>query len=76
RKGDVTFMDSVPANRKARERQAEDRYALAEQLQETDVVGAEQAYRMAAICHQSRTFMHTTTWAHCSQAMRAAARTH
>ena len=45
--GDVTFMDSAPANRKAQEKQAEDWYALAEQLQETDVVGAEQAYRKA-----------------------------
>jgi tetratricopeptide (TPR) repeat protein len=46
-KGDVAFMDSAPANRTARKKQAEDWYALAEQLQDTDTVGAEQAYRKA-----------------------------
>jgi tetratricopeptide (TPR) repeat protein len=46
-KGDVTFMDTAPASRKALEKQAEDWYALAEQLQETDAVSAEQAYRKA-----------------------------
>lgn len=46
-KGDVTFMDSAPASRSAREKQAEDWYALAEQLQETDTAGAEHAYRKA-----------------------------
>lgn len=45
--GDVTFMDSAPASRKSRESQAEDWYALAEQLRETDAAGAEQAYRKA-----------------------------
>jgi tetratricopeptide (TPR) repeat protein len=37
-------MDSAPANLRAREQQAA-WYALAEQLQETDPVGAESAYR-------------------------------
>jgi tetratricopeptide (TPR) repeat protein len=46
-KGDVVFMDSAPANHSSREKQAEDWYALAEQLQETDAVGAERAYRKA-----------------------------
>jgi Flp pilus assembly protein TadD len=46
-KGEVTFMDSAPAGRQSRVKQAEDWYALAEQLQETDSAGAEQAYRKA-----------------------------
>jgi tetratricopeptide (TPR) repeat protein len=46
-RGGVTFLDSAPASLKAREKQAADWYALAEQLQETDVEGAEKAYRKA-----------------------------
>ncbi|MFL9898920.1 tetratricopeptide repeat protein [Paraburkholderia fungorum] len=44
-RGDVAFLDSAPRNRIGRERQAEEWFALAEQLTDTDVVGAEQAYR-------------------------------
>lgn len=46
-RGDVTFLDSASANLKAREKQAADWYALAEQLQATDLDGAEKAYRKA-----------------------------
>ena len=46
-RGQVTFMDTTPASQISRERQAEDWYALAEQLQESDPAGAEQAYRKA-----------------------------
>ena len=46
-KGEVTFLDNAPASLSARRKQAEDWYALAEQLQETDPVGAEAAYRKA-----------------------------
>jgi tetratricopeptide (TPR) repeat protein len=44
-KGDVAFLDSTPRNLKSRERQADEWFALGEQLSSTDVVGAEQAYR-------------------------------
>ncbi|WMY11258.1 tetratricopeptide repeat protein [Paraburkholderia phenoliruptrix] len=44
-RGDVAFLDSVPRNQENREEQAEEWFALAEQLTETDAVGAEQAYR-------------------------------
>jgi tetratricopeptide (TPR) repeat protein len=44
-KGDVAFLDSTPRNLKSREQQADEWFALAEQLTSTDVVGAEQAYR-------------------------------
>jgi tetratricopeptide (TPR) repeat protein len=44
-RGDVAFLDSAPRNRANREQQAEKWFALAEQLTQTDVVGAEQAYR-------------------------------
>jgi tetratricopeptide (TPR) repeat protein len=44
-KGDVAFLDSTPRNLKSREQQAEEWFALGEQLTSTDVVGAEQAYR-------------------------------
>jgi tetratricopeptide (TPR) repeat protein len=44
-KGDVTFLDSTPRNLKSREQQADEWFALGEQLTSTDVVGAEQAYR-------------------------------
>ncbi|MFM0483346.1 tetratricopeptide repeat protein [Paraburkholderia strydomiana] len=44
-RGDVAFLDSVPRNQESREEQAEEWFALAEQLTETDAVGAEQAYR-------------------------------
>jgi len=44
-KGDVAFLDSTPRNLKSREKQAEEWFALGEQLTSTDVVGAEQAYR-------------------------------
>ena len=44
-KGDVTFLDSAPRNLKSREQQADEWFALAEQLTHTDVVGAERAYR-------------------------------
>jgi tetratricopeptide (TPR) repeat protein len=46
-KGDVTFLDNAPASVSARRKQAEDWYSLAEQLQATDAVGAEAAYRKA-----------------------------
>ncbi|MEX3984298.1 tetratricopeptide repeat protein [Paraburkholderia sp. EG287A] len=45
--GDVTAMHSAPASIRSRRQQAADWYALAEQLQETDVMGAEKAYRKA-----------------------------
>jgi tetratricopeptide (TPR) repeat protein len=41
----VAFLDSVPRNQESREEQAEEWFALAEQLTETDAVGAEHAYR-------------------------------
>jgi tetratricopeptide (TPR) repeat protein len=44
-KGEVAFLDSLPRNLKSREQQAEEWFALGEQLTSTDVVGAEQAYR-------------------------------
>lgn len=46
-RGDVTFIDNAPASRSARRKQAGDWYALAEQLQASDPVGAEAAYRKA-----------------------------
>ncbi|RQR65664.1 tetratricopeptide repeat protein [Burkholderia sp. Bp9125] len=46
-RGGVTFLDSAPANLKAREKQAADWYTLAEQLHESDPEGAEKAYRKA-----------------------------
>jgi tetratricopeptide (TPR) repeat protein len=46
-RGGVTFMDTAPANLKAREQQAADWYARAELLQESDPSGAEYAYRKA-----------------------------
>ncbi|WP_210237170.1 hypothetical protein, partial [Mesorhizobium sp. M3A.F.Ca.ET.174.01.1.1] len=46
-KGDVTFIDTAPASQSARRKQEEDWYSLAEQLQATDPVGAEAAYRKA-----------------------------
>jgi len=42
--GEVTEMEHAPASIKSRERQTEDWFALAEQLQETDPEGAEKAY--------------------------------
>ena len=44
-KGDVAFLDSIPRNLKSREQQADEWFALGEQLTGTDVVGEEQAYR-------------------------------
>jgi tetratricopeptide (TPR) repeat protein len=44
-RGDVAFLDSAPRNRTSRKQQAEEWFALAEQLTETDAIGAEQAYR-------------------------------
>jgi len=44
-KGDVAFLDATPRNLKSREQQADEWFALGEQLTNTDVVGAEQAYR-------------------------------
>jgi tetratricopeptide (TPR) repeat protein len=44
-KGDVAFLDSTPRNLKSREQQADEWFALGEQLTGTDVVGEEQAYR-------------------------------
>jgi len=46
-KGDVTFLDKAPAGQSARRKQAEYWYSLAEQLQASDPVGAEAAYRKA-----------------------------
>ena len=46
-KGDVTFLDSSPSSKISLKKQADDWYALAEKLQDTDPVGAEQAYRKA-----------------------------
>jgi len=46
-KGDVTFLDSSPSSKISLNKQADDWYALAEKLQGTDPVGAEQAYRKA-----------------------------
>ncbi|MGF6768703.1 tetratricopeptide (TPR) repeat protein [Paraburkholderia sp. GAS199] len=45
--GEVAFLDAAPQNLRNREQQADEWFALAEQLLETDVVGAEQAYRKA-----------------------------
>jgi tetratricopeptide (TPR) repeat protein len=45
--GDVAFLDSAPRNRASREQQADEWFALAEQLTRTDAIGAEQAYRKA-----------------------------
>jgi tetratricopeptide (TPR) repeat protein len=42
---DITFMESAQASLRARETQADAWFTLAEQLQETDPVGAESAYR-------------------------------
>ena len=44
-KGDVAFLDSTPQSQRSREQQAQEWFALAEQLVDADVVGAEQAYR-------------------------------
>jgi tetratricopeptide (TPR) repeat protein len=44
-RGDVAFLDVTPRNLKSREQQADEWFALGEQLTGTDVVGAEQAYR-------------------------------
>ena len=44
---DVIAMENAPANRAAREKQAQEWYVLAEHLQETDPEGAEKAYRKA-----------------------------
>jgi tetratricopeptide (TPR) repeat protein len=44
-RGDVAFLDSAPRSLASREEQAEEWFALAEQLTRTDTVGAEQAYR-------------------------------
>jgi tetratricopeptide (TPR) repeat protein len=45
--GEVAFLDAAPQSQKIRERQAAEWFALAEQLMQTDVVTAEQAYRKA-----------------------------
>jgi tetratricopeptide (TPR) repeat protein len=45
-KGDVVFLDTRPQQKDAAD-QADEWYALAEQLTDTDVKGAEHAYRMA-----------------------------
>ncbi|MGF6574864.1 tetratricopeptide (TPR) repeat protein [Paraburkholderia sp. GAS333] len=45
--GEVSFLDAAPQSLRNREQQANDWFALAEQLMETNVVGAEQAYRKA-----------------------------
>lgn len=45
--GEVAFLDAAPQSVRDREQQADDWFALAEQLMETDVTGAEQAYRKA-----------------------------
>ncbi|MFP3564036.1 tetratricopeptide repeat protein [Paraburkholderia sp. SIMBA_030] len=44
-KGDVAFLDTTPRDVKSREQQADEWFALAEQLTGTDAVGAEHAYR-------------------------------
>jgi tetratricopeptide (TPR) repeat protein len=44
-KGDVTFLDATPRNVKSREQQADEWFALAEQLADSDAIGAERAYR-------------------------------
>jgi tetratricopeptide (TPR) repeat protein len=46
-KGEVAFLDSRPRSAKDARVQAEEWFALAEQLSETDLTGAEQAYRKA-----------------------------
>ncbi|RFU49571.1 tetratricopeptide repeat protein [Paraburkholderia sp. DHOC27] len=45
--GDVTFLDTTPRSMRSREQQAAEWFALAEQLVDSDAVGAEQAYRKA-----------------------------
>jgi tetratricopeptide (TPR) repeat protein len=44
-RGDVAFLDTAPRDVKSREQQADEWFALAEQLTDTDAVGAEHAYR-------------------------------
>ncbi|MBB5428294.1 tetratricopeptide (TPR) repeat protein [Paraburkholderia sp. JPY158] len=44
-RGDVAFLDSAPRNQAKRDEQAAEWFALAEELAETDAVGAQQAYR-------------------------------
>ena len=44
-RGGVAFLDAAPRNMASREEQAEEWFALAEQLTDTDAVGAEEAYR-------------------------------
>jgi tetratricopeptide (TPR) repeat protein len=46
-KGDVAFLDATPRTLNSRSQQADEWVALAEQLTDTDVAGAEQAYRKA-----------------------------
>jgi tetratricopeptide (TPR) repeat protein len=43
--GDVAFLDTTPRTQRSKQQQAEEWFALAEQLASSDVVGAEQAYR-------------------------------
>ncbi|EIF31951.1 tetratricopeptide repeat protein [Burkholderia sp. Ch1-1] len=43
--GDVAFLDFAPRKRVGRKQQADEWFALAEQLSDSDVMGAEQAYR-------------------------------
>jgi tetratricopeptide (TPR) repeat protein len=43
--GEVAFLDAAPRNVAGREKQAGEWFALAEQLTDTDVIGAEQAYK-------------------------------
>ncbi|WP_233859589.1 tetratricopeptide repeat protein [Paraburkholderia sp. HD33-4] len=44
-RGEVAFLDAAPRNIVDREQQTEEWFALAEQLNDADVVGAEQAYK-------------------------------
>jgi tetratricopeptide (TPR) repeat protein len=44
-RGEVAFLDAAPRNIVGREKQTEEWFALAEELTDTDVIGAEQAYR-------------------------------
>ncbi|MBB5507993.1 tetratricopeptide repeat protein [Paraburkholderia atlantica] len=44
-KGEVAFLDAAPRNIVGREKQTEEWFALAEELTDTDVIGAEQAYK-------------------------------
>jgi tetratricopeptide (TPR) repeat protein len=46
-KGNVTFLDTTPTDQRSRAQQAEEWFVLAEQIVDTDIVGAEQAYRKA-----------------------------